>query len=182
MEDEPKNNEPNNGSEENKEIELPKTQSELDSLIGKAVDKALKNNDKKWQKSQDEAIEKAKKEAESYAKMTQAQRKDAEMEKREKELDEREAKLNHKALIADIQADLTEKGLPLSFAESLASLGDNETISQAVSDIKDEWDKSVNERLKKNARQNTPPSSASAFNGSGSQVIADFARENRKIK
>ena len=107
-------NRPTNGGEEQPKENtegLPQSQSELDSIIGKAIDKALKNNDKKWAAKTEQAVADAKKEAESYAKMTQAQRKNAEIEKREKALDEREAKLNHKALIADIQADLTEKGL-----------------------------------------------------------------------
>lgn len=161
-------------------VELPQSQSELDSIIGKAIDKALKNNDKKWAEKTEKAVADAKKEAESYAKMTQAQRKNAEMEKREKALDEREAKLNHKALIADIQADLTEKGLPTVFAESLSLLKDNETIASATQAIKDAWDKSVNDRLKANARQKTPGTSAETIHIGSS--LAEFAKENRIIK
>lgn len=161
-------------------VELPQSQSELDSIIGKAIDKALKNNDKKWAAKTEQAVADAKKEAESYAKMTQAQRKNAEIEKREKALDEREAKLNHKALIADIQADLTDKGLPTVFADALSMLKDNEAIASATQEIKDAWDKSVNERLKANARQKTPGTSAESIHVGKS--LAEFAAQNRIIK
>lgn len=161
-------------------VELPQSQSELDSIIGKAIDKALKNNDKKWAEKTEQAVADAKKEAESYAKMTQAQRKNAEIEKREKALDEREAKLNHKALIADIQADLTDKGLPTVFADALSMLKDNEAIASATQEIKDAWDKSVNDRLKANARQKTPGTSAESIHVGKS--LAEFAAQNRIIK
>ena len=71
-------NQPTNGGEEQPKENmegLPQSQSELDSIIGKAIDKALKNNDKKWAEKTEQAVADAKKEAESYAKMTQAQRK-----------------------------------------------------------------------------------------------------------
>lgn len=177
-------NQPTNGGEEEQPKEnaagLPQSQSELDSIIGKAIDKALKNNDKKWAAKTEQAVAAAKKEAESYAKMTQAQRKDAEIKKREKELDEREAKLNHKALIADIQADLTDKGLPTVFADALSLLKDNEAIASATQEIADAWNKSVNDRLKANARQKTPGTSAESIHAGKS--LAEFAAQNRIIK
>lgn len=161
---------------------LPQSQSELDSFVGRAIEKALKNNDKKWEGKVADEIKKTQKQAETYAKMTADQRKEADLSAREQKIQAREQELNHQQLLNDVTADLTDKGLPTVFAESLANLGDNEAISKAVTEIKSAWDDSIAQQLKASARQNTPQTSASPIDPNDKIDLQKMAQDVRLIK
>jgi len=92
------------------------SQSELDSLIGKAVDKALKKNNIKW-----EAI--ICKERDCFQK-------------------EREQFQTEKQLL-DIKVLLIESSLPIDFAEGLSAIGDKEELTGTIQRIKSAWDKQM---------------------------------------
>ncbi|WP_308816238.1 capsid assembly scaffolding protein Gp46 family protein [Staphylococcus epidermidis] len=173
----------NDQGDDDKEI-FELTQSELDSQKHKAVNKALANQEKKFEQRLKEAVENARSEAESYAKLTEKEKKDKEFEKREQALAEKEKKFRLRELKADVENDLKDKGLPTSFAESLIHLEDNEQINEVVNAIKEDFDKAVQEQVKEATRQSTPYGQGSDVSSKKetSKSFADLAKENRIIK
>lgn len=169
-------------SDDKKVFEL--TQSELDSQKHKAVNKALANQEKKFEQRLKEAVENARSEAESYAKLTEKEKKDKEFEKREQALAEKEKKFRLRELKADVENDLKDKGLPTSFAESLIHLEDNEQINEVVNAIKEDFDRAVQEQVKEATRQSTPSGQQSdvSSNKKTSDSFAELARQNRIIQ
>lgn len=173
----------NDQGDDDKEI-FELTQSELDSQKHKAVNKALANQEKKFEQRLKEAVENARSEAESYAKLTEKEKKDKEFEKREQALAEKEKEFRLRELKADVENDLKDKGLPTSFAESLIHLEDNEQINEVVNAIKEDFDKAVQEQVKEATRQSTPYGQGSDVSSKKetSKSFADLAKENRIIK
>lgn len=170
------------GDDDKKFFEL--TQSELDSQKHKAVNKALANQEKKFEQRLKEAVENARSEAESYAKLTEKEKKDKEIEKREQALTEKEKEFKLRELKADVESDLKEKGLPTSFAQSLIHLEDNEQINDVVNSIKEDFDKAVQEQVKEATRQSTPYGQGSDVSSKKetSKSFAEIARQNRIIQ
>lgn len=160
------------------------TRSEVDSQISKAVETALSKRDRKHQQELDKAREEAKKEAESYAKLTEKEKKDKEIEKREQALAEKEKEFKLRELKADVESDLKEKGLPTSFAQSLIHLEDAEQINEVVKAIKQDFDNAVQEQVKEATRQSTPSNQSSSFGRqqASGKSIQELANENRIIK
>lgn len=173
----------NDQEDDDKEI-FELTQSELDSQKHKAVNKALANQEKKFEQRLKEAVENARSEAESYAKLTEKEKKDKEFEKREQALAEKEKEFRLRELKADVENDLKDKGLPTSFAQSLIHLEDNEQINDVVNSIKEDFDKAVQEQVKEATRQSTPFGQGSDVSSKKetSKSFADLAKENRIIK
>ena len=160
------------------------TKSEVDSAISKAVDSALKKRERKHQQDLEQAREEAKKKAESYAKLTEKEKRDKEIEEREQALAEKEKEFKLRELKSDVESDLKEKGLPTSFAESLFHLEDNEKISDVVKEIKADFDNAVKEQVKEATRQSTPSNQSSSFGNrqASGKSIQELANENRIIK
>lgn len=160
------------------------TQSELDSQKHKAVNKALANQEKKFEQRLKEAVENARSEAESYAKLTEKEKKDKEFEKREQALAEKEKEFRLRELKADVENDLKDKGLPTSFANSLIHLEDNEQINEVVNAIKEDFDRAVQEQVKEATRQSTPSGQQSdvSSNKKTNDSFAEIARQNRIIQ
>lgn len=173
----------NDQGDDDKEI-FELTQSELDSQKHKAVNKALANQEKKFEQRLKEAVENARSEAESYAKLTEKEKKDKEFEKREQALAEKEKEFRLRELKADVENDLKDKGLPTSFAESLIHLEDNEQINEVVNAIKEDFDRAVQEQVKEATRQSTPSGQRSdvSSNKKTSDSFAELARQNRIIQ
>lgn len=169
-------------SDDKKVFEL--TQSELDSQKHKAVNTALANQEKKFEQRLKEAVENARSEGESYAKLTEKEKKDKEFEKREQALAEKEKEFRLRELKADVENDLKDKGLPTSFAESLIHLEDNEQINEVVNAIKEDFDRAVQEQVKEATRQSTPSGQQSdvSSNKKTSDSFAELARQNRIIQ
>lgn len=170
------------GDDDKKFFEL--TQSELDSQKHKAVNKALANQEKKFEQRLKEAVENARSEAESYAKLTEKEKRDKEIEKREQALAKKEKQFKLRELKADVESDLKEKGLPTSFAQSLIHLEDNEQINDVVNSIKEDFDKAVQEQVKEATRQSTPYGQGSDVSSKKetSKSFAEIARQNRIIQ
>ena len=169
-------------SDDKKVFEL--TQSELDSQKHKAVNTALANQEKKFEQRLKEAVKNARSEGESYAKLTEKEKKDKEFEKREQALAEKEKEFKLRELKADVESDLKEKGLPTSFAQSLIHLEDNEQINEVVNSIKEDFDRAVQEQVKEATRQSTPSGQQSdvSSNKKTSDSFAEIARQNRIIQ
>ena len=160
------------------------TKSEVDSAISKAVDSALKKRERKHQQDLEQAREEAKKKAESYAKLTEKEKRDKEIEEREQALAKKEKEFKLRELKSDVESDLKEKGLPTSFAESLIHLEDNEKISDVVKEIKADFDNAVQEQVKEATRQSTPSNQSSSFGNrqASGKSFEQLANENRIIK
>lgn len=169
-------------SDDKKVFEL--TQSELDSQKHKAVNTALANQEKKFEQRLKEAVKNARSEGESYAKLTEKEKKDKEFEKREQALAEKEKEFRLRELKADVENDLKDKGLPTSFANSLIHLEDNEQINEVVIAIKEDFDRAVQEQVKEATRQSTPSGQQSdvSSNKKTSDSFAEIARQNRIIQ
>ena len=144
----------NQGDDEKKVFEL--TQSELDSQKHKAVNKALANQEKKFEQRLKEAVENARSEGESYAKLTQKEREEKALSEREKAIAEREKAQALRELESDVIADLKEQKLPTSFAKALIKIEDNEEIKSTINEIKSNFDAAVKEGIKEVTRQSTP--------------------------
>lgn len=170
------------GDDDKKIFEL--TQSELDSQKHKAVNKALANQEKKFEQRLKEAVENARSEGESYAKLTQKEKEEKALSEREKALAEKEKEFRLRELKADVENDLKDKGLPTSFANSLIHLEDNEQINEVVNSIKEDFDRAVQEQVKEATRQSTPSGQQSdvSSNKKTSDSFAEIARQNRIIQ
>ncbi|MGD3158865.1 DUF4355 domain-containing protein [Staphylococcus haemolyticus] len=160
------------------------TKNEVDSAISKAVDSALKKRERKHQQELENAREEARKKAESYAKLTEKEKRDKEIEEREQALAEKEKEFKLRELKSDVESDLKDKGLPTSFARSLIHLEDVEKINEVVKEIKADFDNAVQEQVKEVTRQSTPSNQSSSFGNrqASSKSIQQLANENRIIK
>lgn len=160
------------------------TKNEVDSAISKAVDSALKKRERKHQQDLEHAREEARKKAESYAKLTEKEKRDKEIEEREQVLAEKEKEFKLRELKSDVESDLKEKKLPTSFAESLIHLEDVEKINEVVKEIKVDFDNAVQEQVKEVTRQSTPSNQSSSFGNrqASGKSIQELANENRIIK
>lgn len=160
------------------------TKNEVDSAISKAVDSALKKRERKHQQDLENAREEARKKAESYAKLTEKEKRDKEIEEREQALAEKEKEFKLRELKSDVESDLKEKKLPTSFAASLIHLEDVEKINEVVKEIKVDFDNAVQEQVKEVTRQSTPNNQSSSFGSykESGKSIQELARENRIIK
>lgn len=97
----------------------PQSQSELDSLIGKAVNTALTKAKNDWDQQTTQQIEQVKTQAEKLAQMS-AEEKAAEAEKeRLTHIETREAQLMQRELKATAIDILAEKEIPIKLAEIL---------------------------------------------------------------
>ncbi|WP_278926600.1 capsid assembly scaffolding protein Gp46 family protein [Staphylococcus auricularis] len=170
------------GDDDKQVFEL--TQSELDSQKHKAVNKALANQEKKFEQRLKEAVENARSEGESYAKLTQKEKEEKALSEREQALAEKEKEFRLRELKADVENDLKDKGLPTSFAESLIHLEDNEQINEVVNSIKEDFDRAVQEQVKEATRQSTPNNQSSSFGNrqASGKSFEQLANENRIIK
>lgn len=169
--------------EEEKEAEQPETftKSEVDSQISKSVAKALERKQAEFEAQLEEKLAAERKSAEEYAKMTAKEKEDAAYKQRLSELEKREQELNQRQLLTQVEADLKESGLPVSFASSLVAVGDNEAIKEALNAIKKDFDDAVNNAVKDKLRQDTPKTGG-GIPGNAVTSIAELAAQNRIIK
>ena len=117
------------------------TQQEVDNLIQKRLDRALK-------KAQEE-----KEEAEKLAKMSEAERQKALFEKEKAEFEEERKKYQREKLALEVTKQLSSKNLPVEFGTYL--LGENaEDSFNRIKEFEVKWqqalEKAINERLKGN--------------------------------
>lgn len=158
------------------------TQSEVDSQISKAVEKALQRKQADFEKQLEDKLAEERKSAEEYAKMTAKEKEEAKYQERLKELEAREKEINSRELLTQIESDLKENELPLSFAASLLSVGDNEKIKESIAGIKKDFDTAVNEKVKEALRQDVPNAGGGMSQSNKPLDIAEMARAARIIK
>lgn len=158
------------------------TQSEVDSQISKAVEKALQRKQADFDKKLEEKLAAERKSAEDYAKMTAKEKEEAKYQERLKELEAREKEINSRELLTQIETDLKDNELPLSFATSLLNVGDNEKIKESIAGIKKDFDAAVNDKVKEALRQDTPNTGGSIKTGDKTLSIGEVAKAARIIK
>lgn len=174
----------NDQSDDDKKV-FELTQSELDSQKHKAVNKALANQEKKFEQRLKEAVENARSEGESYAKLTQKEKEEKALSEREKAIAEREKAQALRELESDVIADLKEQKLPTSFAKALIKIEDNEEIKSTINEIKSDFDAAVKEGIKEVTRQSTPNDQSSSFSRNQSRKekgLGSIADEVRIIQ
>lgn len=162
------------------------TQAELDKKIEAEADrklaKALEKKQAEWQSQLEEKLAAERKTAEEYAKMTAKEKEDAAYKSKLSELEKREQEINKRELLTQVEADLKDNSLPVSFASSLLTVGDNEQIKEAINAIKKDFDEAVNEAVKGKLRQDTPPAGGGINSRTTVPSKAEMARNARIIK
>lgn len=165
------------------DVKLPKSEEELQNLIDNAVKTRLARQKEKTEAEIKKVKEKAKADAKRYADMSESEKAQAELDEKIKEIEEREKELNNRELLGNIKTDLTAKGLPDVFADSLLVIQDNEKIKTAINEIKTAWDEEIAEAIKASVRQETPNTSSRSYAGKdkGIKSKADFFNAGRKV-
>ncbi|MGT2829034.1 DUF4355 domain-containing protein [Streptococcus hillyeri] len=138
-------------AEESNGFKAPQSQSELDSLTNKAVQKALENYKAGEQQRIAEAIKKEK----DYANLSAAERAQQEFEDQQAAFAKEKAEFEHEKLVVQVEKDLVAKGLPAGFAEMLA-VGDAETALAQVGKFETAFNAAVNAKVKESLRQPAP--------------------------
>ena len=133
-------------------VEKTFTQTEIDAIITKRLER-----ERKEAKAQ---IEKAVTEAQKLAKMSADERLEHERLERDKQLKDRETEITKRELRAEAKSQLSDKGLPVELAEVLPYT-DAETTNQALEAVEKVFrlavEKGVNERLKGQAPKVNSP-------------------------
>lgn len=176
--DNPPADDPNSKDDEPITLTAKELQSKLDAEAEKRVNKVLEKKQAEWKAQTEKELEKAKTDAEEYAKKTDQQKKDADYQKKLDSLTAKEKEINDRELLTNIKSDLQESALPLAFADSLLAIQDNEKIKDTISEIKKSFDEAVNEKVKESLRQKTPN------NGSQStkNEVNEFAKRRNEQK
>ena len=153
------------------EFKAPSSQSELDSIVNKAVQTALNNQKSKseddFQKRVEAEIKKRVeaeiKKREDYAKLSETQKRDRDFEERQNKFNEEVAAFKQSQLIMEVKEDLLSKNLPVELAETFAKHGSAEEALKAVTVLERAFQDAVANAVKASARQTTPGASGTGF-------------------
>ncbi|MBV4423231.1 DUF4355 domain-containing protein [Clostridium tyrobutyricum] len=137
------------------DIELPKTQEELEKLLQSEADKrvtgALKTAKEKWEADYQAKIEAEKAEAEKLAKMTASEKEKHLLEKQKNELAEKEKTIAAREMKLTKIDIFSEKKLPIKLVDYVQGNTADE-VKANIETFEKEWrsaiDEAVNERLK----------------------------------
>ena len=147
----------NNAPVENKEKMF--SQSELDSIIEKRLGKEKAKWEKKIKEEADEAAR--------MAKMSEAEKQEALFIKRVQEFEEREAAFNEaqaalqrEKMLNETNKQLSERGLPLNFAEHIMADTAENTLAN-IDAFEKEWQAAINKAVDSKLRGSTPTSPVS---------------------
>lgn len=160
------------GQDTTNDFKAPQSQSELDSLTNKAVQKALAN----YKKGEEQRIAEAIQKQQDYAKLSDAERAKKEFEDQKADFEKQVAEFNHNKLLVDIEKDLVSKGLPSDLAGTFALAGNADEALKAVSVFEKVFNDAVAEKVKASLRQSTP-SASSGISGAtnyGQQLAQKF--------
>ena len=164
----------NNAPVENKEKMF--SQSELDSIIEKRLGKEKAKWEKKVKEEADEAAR--------MAKMSEAEKQEALFIKRVQEFEEREAAFNEaqaalqrEKMLNETNKQLSERGLPLNFAEHIMADTAENTLAN-IDAFEKEWQAAINKAVDSKLRGSTPtsPVSKSKPKDVSKMSFSDFAK------
>lgn len=153
--------EKNDAHETDPAFEVPKTQSELDSIINKSNQKALDNYKKGEAQRIQDAIAEALKKEKDYSQLSEEERAKREFEDKQKAFAEEKAKFERDKLVIQVEKDLVSKGLPAEFAE-LFALDNAENSLKKVGEFEAVFNQAVAEAVKVSLRQKAPGIGASS--------------------
>ena len=108
------------------DFKAPSSQSELDSIVNKAVQTALNNQKSKSEDDFQKRVEAEIKKREDYAKLSETQKRDRDFEERQNKFNEEVAAFKQSQLIMEVKEDLLSKNLPVELAETFAKHGSAE--------------------------------------------------------
>ena len=145
------------------DFQAPQSQSELDSIVNKAVQTALNNHKKGEEKRVNEAIAKALKKEQDYSKLSAAERASKEFEDQKAEFEKQVAQFEFEKLNMAVKEDLVSKGLPVELAEMFSHAGNAAEALKMVGTFEKVFNDAVAEKVKATIRQNTP--NAASFGG-----------------
>lgn len=145
------------------EFKAPSSQSELDSIVNKAVQTALNNQKSKSDEDFQKRVEAEIKKREDYAKLSETQKRDKDFEERQNKFNEEVAAFKQSQLIMEVKEDLLSKNLPVELAETFAKHGSAEEALKAVTVLERAFQDAVANAVKASARQTTPGASGTGF-------------------
>ena len=145
------------------EFKAPSSQSELDSIVNKAVQTALNNQKSKSDEDFQKRVEAEIKKREDYAKLSETQKRDRDFEERQNKFNEEVAAFKQSQLIMEVKEDLLSKNLPVELAETFAKHGSAEEALKAVTVLERAFQDAVANAVKASARQTTPGASGTGF-------------------
>lgn len=145
------------------EFKVPSSQSELDSIVNKAVQTALNNQKSKSDEDFQKRVEAEIKKREDYAKLSETQKRDRDFEERQNKFNEEVAAFKQSQLIMEVKEDLLSKNLPVELAETFAKHGSAEEALKAVTVLERAFQDAVANAVKASARQTTPGASGTGF-------------------
>jgi restriction endonuclease Mrr len=138
------------------------SQSELDSIIEKRLGKEKAKWEKKVKEEADEAAR--------MAQMSEAEKQEALFIKRVQEFEEREAAFNEaqaalqrEKMLNETNKQLSERGLPLNFAEHIMADTAEDTLAN-IEAFEKEWQAAINKAVDSKLRGSTPTSPVSKSN------------------
>jgi conserved hypothetical protein len=145
------------------EFKAPSSQSELDSIVNKAVQTALNNQKSKSEDDFQKRVEAEIKKREDYAKLSETQKRDRDFEEWQNKFNEEVAAFKQSQLIMEVKEDLLSKNLPVELAETFAKHGSAEEALKAVTVLERAFQDAVANAVKASARQTTPGASGTGF-------------------
>lgn len=170
----------NNAPVENKEKMF--SQSELDSIIEKRLGKEKAKWEKKVKEEADEAAR--------MAQMSEAEKQEALFTKRVQEFEEREAAFNEaqaalqrEKMLNETNKQLSERGLPLNFAEHIMADTAENTLAN-IDAFEKEWQAAINKAVDSKLRGSTPtsPVSKSKPKDVAKMSFSEFAKYKNDTK
>lgn len=138
------------------DFQAPQSQSELDSIVNKAVQKALNNHKKGEEKRVNEAIAKALQKEQDYSKLSAAERASKEFEDQKAEFEKQVAQFEFEKLNMAVKEDLVSKGLPVELAEMFSHAENASEALKLVGTFEKVFNDAVAEKVKATIRQSAP--------------------------
>lgn len=152
-------NEPGKNTNTNTEGVLPTTPEELNKMLqaeaDKRVNQALANAKVKWEAELKTELETAKSEAAKMAKMTADQKKEYELKQREDLLATRERELAQRDLKLETIKTLSDKKLPVDFADYLMGVDAESTVTN-IDKFATLWQSKIEETVSLKLAGSTP--------------------------
>lgn len=138
------------------DFQAPQSQSELDSIVNKAVQTALSNHKKGEEKRINEAVAKALQKEQDYSKLSAAERASKEFEDQKAEFEKQVAQFEFEKLNMAVKQDLVSKGLPVELADMFSHAENASEALKLVGTFEKVFNDAVAEKVKATIRQNTP--------------------------
>lgn len=141
---------------ENEEAPTTFTQSQLDSEVNRAVQKALAKQQADFEAQKAEIAKNAVEKEKDYAQLSEDERKQRELDDERANFEKERAEFKHDKLVADIKVDLADKGLPTDYAELLAVEGSAEKAVERAVKLQERFNDAVAKEVKSQLAQSTP--------------------------